>query len=155
MLYDRTGAYETDMAAAIDSPEEIAADDYGVSVEVARRILQAIQDEARRQQATVLSAVIGHLLSGNNLPAKVHALAIAFGLDQLNGFHSQSEVARSLGCTRALISHYVLGWRDVLSGDVPAFDCVKFRKHNHTRKIYADKATSQTLTAKRHRHEHH
>jgi hypothetical protein len=155
MLTARQDSYEPDIAAEIDKPDEIAADRYCVSLATARVILADIDNAARRRQAETLGAIIGHLLSGNNLPAKVHALAIAFGLDQLNGFHSQSEVARELGCTRALISHYVLGWRDVLAGGVGAFDCTKFRKHQRTRKVYAAKATSKTLTEKKKRHEPH
>lgn len=155
VLYENAASYTPDIAAEIDTEEEIAADKYGVSLETARQILKDTKIAVRRQQAAVLSAIIGHLIAGSNLPAKVHALAIAFGLDQLNGFHSQSEIARELGVTRALISHYVLGWRDVLSGGVATFDNLKFRKHNETRQTYREKATSQTLTAKRNRHEHH
>lgn len=154
MLYENTGSYTPDIAAEIDTEEEISADEYGVSIKVARRILRDRQAAVRHHQAEILGAIIGQLLAGNNLSVKVHSLAIAFGFDQLNGFHSQSEIARELGCTRALISHYVLGWRDVLSGGVPAFDCLKFRKRNETRQTYRDKATSATLTAK-HKHEQH
>jgi predicted transcriptional regulator len=155
MLYDKTGSYTPDFAAEIDTEEEIAADEYHVSLATARRILKDRETAVRHHQAEILGAIIGQLLAGNNLPVKVHSLAIAFGFDQLNGFHSQSEIARELGCTRALISHYVLGWRDVLSGDVPAFDCLKFRKRNDTRATYKEKATSKTLTSKRNKHEHH
>ena len=155
MLYENTGSYTPDFASEIDSAEEIAADEYGVSIQTARRILRDREDSVKHSQAAILGAIIGQLLAGNNLSVKVHSLAIAFGFDQLNGFHSQSEIARELGCTRALISHYVLGWRDVLSGGVPAFDCLKFRKHNATRQTYRDKATSKTLTSKRNKHEHH
>lgn len=155
MLYENTGSYTPDFAGEIDSPEEIAADEYGVNIATARRILADRDAAVRHHQAEVLGAIIGQLLSGNNLSVKVHSLAIAFGFDQLNGFHSQSEIARELGCTRALISHYVLGWRDVLSGGVPAFDCLKFRKRNDTRDTYRAKATSATLTSKRNKYEHH
>lgn len=154
MLYENTGSYTPDFASEIDSEEEIAADEYGVGIETARRILKDREIAVRHNQAQVLGAIIGLLLGGNNLAVKVHSLAIAFGFDQLNGFHSQSEIARELGCTRALISHYVLGWRDVLSGGVASFDCLKFRKRNDTRATYRAKATSATLTSKRNKHEH-
>ena len=155
MLYENTGSYTPDFAAEIDSEEEIAADEYGVSLETARRILKDREKAASQYNSQILGSVIGLLLSGNNLPVKVNCLAIAYGFDQLNGFHSQSEIARELGCTRALISHYVLGWRDVLSGGVASFDCLKFRKRNDTRATYRAKATSATLTSKRNKHEHH
>ena len=90
MLYENAASYTPDFAAAIDSAEEIAADEYGVTLDVARKIIMDREAAVRRQQAEVLGAIIGQLLAGSNLPAKVHSLAIAFGLDQLNGFHSQS-----------------------------------------------------------------
>jgi hypothetical protein len=142
------GSYEPDIAALIDTEEEIVADRYGVGLGMARMIIADRDNATRHNQAEVLSAIIGHLIAGNNMPAKVYSLAIAFGLDQLNGFHSQSEIARQLGCTRALISHYVLGWRDVLAGGPGAFDCMKFRKHNETRETYKAKATNPVVQAK-------
>lgn len=149
MTKKQADSYEPDIAAEIDTPEEIAADDYGVSIATARRIIKDREDAIRAAQGQTLGAVIGHLISSNNLTAKVHCLALAVGLDQLNGFHSQSEVARQLGVTRALISHYVLGWRDVLSGGVGNLDCQKFRKRNSTRATYAAKAIDPVLQAKR------
>lgn len=142
-------SYEPDMAAMIDLPEEIVADDYGVTIAVARRILIDRQDVARRGQAEILASVIGLLIQSRNLNVQVHALAIAFGMDELNGAHSQSEVARELGVTRALISHYVLAWRDVLAGGIGAFDNRTFRKRQGTRKTYAKSATNPVIEAKR------
>ena len=155
MLYENAGSYTPDLAAEIDRPDEIAADRYGVSLQTARHILADIEAASRRRQAETLGAVIGSLISGSNLQAKVYSLALAFGLDQLNGFHSQSEVARQIGCTRALISHYVVAWRDVLAGGIGGFDCTKFRKHNETRKTFADKARNPVIQAKNQRYEHH
>jgi hypothetical protein len=137
------------MAELIDSPEEILADEYGVSLAVARRILSDREDLARRGQAQILASVIGLLIQSRNINVQVHALAIAFGMDQLNGAHSQSEIARELGVTRALVSHYVLAWRDVLAGGIGAFDNRTFRKRDSTRKTYAKAATDPILEAKR------
>lgn len=142
-------SYEPDMAALIDTAEEIAADEYGVDLPTARRILSDRQDVVRRSQAEMLAKVIGLLLQSRNPNVQVHALAIAYGMDELNGAHSQSEVARKLGVTRALMSHYVLGWRDLLAGGiVVAFDNLTFRKRNSTRKTYAATATNSVLQAK-------
>ena len=141
-------SYEPDMAAMIDLPEEIVADDYGVTIAVARRIIVDRQDVARRGQAEILASVIGLLIQSRNLNVQVHALAIAFGMDELNGAHSQSEVARELGVTRALVSHYVLAWRDVLAGGVGAFDNLTYRKRQGTRKTYAKSATNPIIQAK-------
>jgi hypothetical protein len=149
VIYEKTGCYTPDFADEIDKPDEIIADRYGVNIITARLILKDQDDAVTKQQASILGAVIGQLIAGNNIRVKVHALAIAYGFDQLNGFHSQSEIAKELGCTRALISHYVTGWRDILAGGIPAFDCLKFRKGNKTRNIYRDKATSKTLSAKK------
>jgi hypothetical protein len=137
------------MAALIDRDEEIIADDYGVDLATAKRILADRADAARRGQAEILATVIALLMGSRNMPVMVHSLAIAFGMDQLNGAHSQSEIARKLGVTRALISHYVLGWRDILAGGVGAFDNRTFRKRNATRKTYAICATDPVLEARR------
>lgn len=142
-------SYEPDMADLIDKPEEIIADEYGVSIAVALRIIADREDRARRGQAQILSSVIGLLIQSRNINVQVHALAIAFGMDQLNGAHSQSEIARELGVTRALISHYVLAWRDVLAGGIGAFDNRTFRKRQGTRQTYAKSATDPILEAKR------
>jgi hypothetical protein len=148
VLYENTGSYTPDFASEIDLPEEITADEYGVDIKTARRILKDREGAVRHHQAEILGAIIGQLLAGNNLPVKVHSLAIAFGFDQLNGFHSQSEIARELGVTRALVSHYVLGWRDVLDGGIGAFENRTFRKRNSTRKTYAKAATNPVIQAK-------
>jgi len=79
----------------------------------------------------MLGRVIGLLLGAKNLAAQVHALAFAAGLDQLNGKRSQAEIARELGCTRALISHYTVGWADVLGISI-----TKFRKSESSRETY-------------------
>ena len=154
MLTDGQASYEPDMAELIDKEEEILADRFGVSIATARKIMAYRDIAVRHQQAQVLAQIIGLLIRSKNLPVMVHSLAIAFGLDSLNGAHSQSEIARQLGVTRALISHYVLGWRDVLAGGIGAFDCLKFRKKNSTRKKYAKQATNPILEIKRkHRYE--
>lgn len=149
VLYENTGSYEVDMAAMIDTEEEIIADEFGVTLPLSRRIIKLRDDAVRREQATMLASVIGLLIRAKNLPAMVHSLALAFGLSELNGVHSQSEVARRLGVTRALISHYVVGWRDILAGKTAAFDCTKFRKGNATREIYRESAESPLIQAKK------
>lgn len=148
MLHDNQASYTPDMAALIDTEEEIIADDLGVSLYTARKIIQMREDAVIRNQSLILARVIGLLLKSKNLPATVHALALASGLDQLNGKKSQADIAREIGCTRALISHYVVGIRDVLSGKDSNFDCLKFRKSNKTREVYAAKTTDPFTRAK-------
>lgn len=148
MLYENQGSYEPDMAELIDKPEEIIADELGISIEAARRVVQMRQDDATAQSALALARVIGFLLNSKNLAAATYGLAIATGLDQLNGIKSQTEVAKKLKCTRALISHYTIAARDVLSGDGHSIDVMKYRKRNETRQTYADQAKSPFLAAK-------
>ena len=148
MIHDNQASYTPDMAAEIDTDDEIAADRYGVGLRVARMILADREAHQRRCEAMILGRVLGLLLASRNLPVMVHALAMAAGLDQLNGAHSEAEVARKLGVTRALLSHYVVGWRDLLSGKAFSFDITKFRKANHTRAAYAETAKSPLLAAK-------
>lgn len=140
--------YLPDMAELIDKPEEIMADDLGVSVTTATKILKLIDDAKKESQARSLSLIIGLMLQSNNHAAMLYAIAFAAGLDELNGAKSQAEIARELGCTRSLISHYVTGVRDVLSGENMQFDITKFRKNNNTRKIYKAKATNPFTQAK-------
>jgi succinate dehydrogenase/fumarate reductase cytochrome b subunit len=101
-----------------------------------------------RQQALTLGKVVGLLLETNNLPVMANAIAFAAGLDQLNGKMSQAQVARELKVTRALVSHYVVGVRDFLSGKSQTFDCTKFRKSNKSRQTFREKATDPFTAAK-------
>jgi hypothetical protein len=131
VLHDHAGATEPDMAAAIDKPDEILADELGVSLAQARQILAIIERYRREELATALGAVIGWMLSGGNVVAKIYGLAFAAGLHQLNGLHSQSEAARQLGVTRALLSHYVVSARDAIGIRV-----TKYRKSDASRESY-------------------
>ena len=142
-------AYWPDVASEIDRPEETLADELGTTPAVALKVMAHTEAEVRRSQSLILGKVVGMLLETSNLPVMAHALAFAAGLDQLNGKRSQAEVARELGVTRALVSHYVIGVRDVLSGKRETFDCTKFRKSNSSRKTFRDKALSPFLEAKR------
>lgn len=148
MLYENTGSYETDYAAEIDTEEEILADELGVNLRQSRAILAKIKDAVRRNESLTLARAIGLMLQSNNLPVTVHAMAIAAGLDQLNGKRSQSDIAKELGCTRALVSHYVVGIRDILSGKDSNFDCFKYRKSQASRETYKRQATDPFTAAK-------
>ena len=148
-------SYTPDRAELIDPEDEIIADEFGVTLIQARRIIKYAQSQCRRTQAEIIAQVIGVLIRSKNIPVMVHALAIAFGLDELNGAHSQAEIAKKLGVTRALLSHYVVGWRDILAGNVAAFDCTKFRKKNETRETYKEKSTSKVVQAKIRKNEYY
>ena len=142
------GAYWPDMADELDTPEEQLADSLGISLKAAKLVMDHVDGEVRKNQAFVLASIIGLLLKANNLPAMAHAIAFASGLDQLNGARSQAKVAEELGVSRALISHYTLGVRDVLSGKNTAFECLKFRKSQASRATFKAKATDPFTAAK-------
>jgi hypothetical protein len=142
-------SYCVDMAAKIDRPEEILAEDLGITPNVALKVMTHTQNEVRKSQALMLGKIVGMFLETSNLPVLSYALACAAGLDQLNGKKSQSKIAEELGVTRALVSHYVVGVRDVLSGKATKFDCTKFRKSQASRKTFQEKAKSPFLAAKR------
>tara|TARA_B110000503_G_scaffold138932_1_gene226113 strand:+ start:526 stop:999 length:474 start_codon:yes stop_codon:yes gene_type:complete len=148
MIIDNLASYEHDYAADIDKPHEILADRYGVSLAVARQIIKDNESNKTEQDALVIGQVIGLLMASKNLPVMVHALAIAAGLDQLNGAKSEKDVADSLGVTRSLLSHYVVGWRDLLSGKQYQFDIIKLRKNNRARSTYSLKTKSPLIAAK-------
>lgn len=149
MINDNLAFHEPDMAELIDTEEEILADRYNVSIKVAKMIIADRSTDGIRHAALILGNVIGLLMASKNTPVMVHALAIAAGLDQLNGAKSEKQVADELGVTRALLSHYVVGWRDLLSGKEYQFDITKMRKRNSTRETYAKQATSPLLTRKK------
>ena len=142
-------AYWPDIASEVDRPEETLADTLGTTPAIAGKVIALIEAEVRKAQSLLLGRAVGLLLETNNLPVMAHAIAFAAGLDQLNGKRSQAQVARELGVTRALVSHYVIGVRDVLSGKANAFDNTKFRKANSSRKTFKEKAISPFLAAKR------
>ena len=148
MLYENTASYTPDFAAEIDTEEEILADDLGISIKQARAVIRFRDAAVSRNESLTLARAIGLMLQSSNLPVTVHAMAIAAGLDQLNGKRSQSDIARELGCTRALVSHYVVGIRDVLSGKDSNFDCLKFRKSQASRETYRKQATDPFTAAK-------
>lgn len=148
-LHAAGAVYHHDYAGEIDKEDEILADELGISPQQANKVIAHTEAEVRRSQSLILGKVVGMLLETSNLPVMAHALAFAAGLDQLNGKRSQAQVARELGVTRALVSHYVIGVRDVLSGKRETFDCTKFRKSNSSRQTFRDKALSPFLEAKR------
>ena len=148
-------AYTPDMAAEVDSASEELAEEFFWFVKnnippskmqvdwlVMKEVIACagawgltVQERERQNLAgkswEMLGRVVAGLMAAKNLAATIHALAFAAGLDQLNGKKSQAEIARDLGCTRALISHYVVGWADVLGLTI-----TKFRKSESSRETY-------------------
>jgi hypothetical protein len=131
----------------VDRPEWILAENLNLGLEEATRVLEwhqvAVAREVDWAKAEQLNLIVSFLIKPTkNLRALVRALALATGLAELNGTHSQAEVARELGVTRALISYYVTTWADLLKINV-----FKFRKASSSREIYREAA--KTSWAKR------
>ena len=150
MIAERQASYEPDMADLIDTEQEILADRYGVSLGAAAKIAKDMEKMQWEKTAQLLSSIFSILAGHKNLRVSVHGLLSALGADSLNGFRNQTEIAKDMGCTRALVSHYTVGWRDALSFQgFPLADCTKFRKGNASRATYAESATNPVLKAKK------
>jgi hypothetical protein len=131
----------------VDKPEWILAENLNLGLEEATRVLEwhqvAVAREVDWAKAEQLNLIVSFLIKPTkNLRALVRALALATGLAELNGTHSQAEVARELNVTRALISYYVTTWADLLKINV-----FKFRKASSSREVYREAA--KTAWAKR------
>jgi len=142
-------AYTPDLCNDIDTEEEILADELNCSIHVARNVLimmrQARIDERENNAASsreLFSIIISKILESDNPRASLFGLACAGGLDQLNELHTQADVGRHLGCSRALVSHYTTAWADLLSGKQGDFTITKYRKSDASRETFAKKATN-------------
>jgi hypothetical protein len=132
---------DPDSAFDVDRPEWKLAEDLRLGLEEAERVhawhLAAIAREIEWAKAEQLNLIVSFLCKPTkNLRALVRGLALATGLAELNGTHSQAEVARELGVTRALMSYYVTTWADLLKINV-----FKFRKGSSSRETYRAAAT--------------
>ena len=137
-----------DDAFDVDKPEWKLAEDLNLGLEEATRVLEWHQVELARELdweiARILNKVLSELIRPcKNIRARVYGLIFATGLDQANGLHSQAEIARELGCTRALISHYTMHWVEIIKLGV-----FKFRKSEDSRKTYKDSAIRTTVDRK-------
>ena len=132
----------------VDRDEWKIAEELNLGLEEATRVLQWHQTELARELdweiARILSKVLSELIRPcKNIRARVYGLIFATGLDQANGLHSQAEIARELGCTRALISHYTIQWVEIIKVGI-----FKFRKSEDSRKTYKDSAIRTTVDRK-------
>ena len=132
---------DPDSAFDVDRPEWKLAEDLRLGLEEAERVhawhLSTIAREIEWAKAEQLNLLVSFLCKPTKtLRALVRGLALATGLAELNGTHSQAEVARELGVTRALMSYYVTTWADLLKINV-----FKFRKGSSSRETYRAAAT--------------
>lgn len=125
-----------DDLTAIDTEVELICEEMGVGEALAERIKEfkdaAVAESVDWEVAQILSKVLSEFTRPcKNLRARVYGLIFAAGLDQANAIHSQAEVARQIGCTRALISHYTTDWADKIRLGV-----FKFRKAESSRSTF-------------------
>lgn len=111
--------YLPDFADEVDrrNPWWLIAEKFDVSEALARRIWEDQQEALSAEKEFIAAHVLSEIASEmirpcKNPRARAFGLMFAAGLDELNGVHSQAEVARELGMTRAAISHWTGYWRN-------------------------------------------
>lgn len=104
-------AFRPDMAAAIDSPAEILADQFMIGITLAAAIWQwhvsAMNRAEQEAQARVTGLIVSYIIRPHK-NRKVRDIGIAFSQGfarELNGIRDMADAAAKFGCTRALISH--------------------------------------------------
>jgi len=106
---------DTDYAAAIDLPEEILADRFGVTRTQALAILawheEATAATVDREKAAYLQIIVGGLLSSKNPKMNAAGLAFAANLDALNGLPCQRQFARENHVSPSAVSKVVKQWQ--------------------------------------------
>jgi hypothetical protein len=122
--------------ALLDSEVDLICEQLGVGPALALAIKQykdhALAESVDWEVAQILSKVLSEFTRPCKNPvARTYGLIFAAGLDQVNSCHSQAEIARKIGCTRALISHYTTVWADKIRLGV-----FKFRKAESSRPTF-------------------
>ena len=125
----------------LDTEVDLICEQLGVGPALARAIKQykdhAMAESVDWEVAQILSKVLSEFTRPCKNPvARTYGLIFAAGLDQVNSCHSQAEIARKIGCTRALISHYTTVWADKIRLGV-----FKFRKSERSRSVFSEAQT--------------
>jgi hypothetical protein len=120
----------------LDHEVDLICEQLGVAPGLARQIKDykdaAVAESVDWEVAQILAKVLSEFTRPcKNLRARVYGLIFAAGLDEANSIHSQAEIARQIGCTRALISHYTTDWADKIRLGV-----FKFRKAESSRQTF-------------------
>lgn len=109
---------DTDYAAAIDLPDEIFADRFGVTRTQAAAILtwheSTTATAVEREKAAYLQIIVGGLLSSKNPKMNAAGLAFAANLDALNGLPCQRQFARENHVSPSAVSKVVKQWQTAL-----------------------------------------
>ena len=114
VYYDENGAHEAhrpDMAAELDAPAEILADQFAIGITAARQIyawhVVIVLRAEKEARARVTGEIVSYLIRPHK-NRKVRDIGIAFSQGfarELNGIRDMSDAAAKFGCTRALISY--------------------------------------------------
>jgi hypothetical protein len=129
-------AYHPDLAGEIDKEEEILADLLGITPKQALSVMEWHEEESKKlsgEHRESFGRVIAFIIQSKNPRLAAYGLGIAGGLDQLDGLPSQAELARGLGVTRSLVSHYVTAAADLLGVTI-----TKYRKSEASREIFSE-----------------
>jgi hypothetical protein len=109
---------EIDFAAVIDTPIEELAEQFGITINQARRLLLWHRAEVgmaiQQAQAHYLQIIVGGLLSAKNPKLSAAGLAFAGDLAALNGLHCQRDYAKQLHVSPSAISKVVKAWQRAL-----------------------------------------
>lgn len=107
-----------DPIIATDEPEDTMADEFGISPEIARKILSwhsfQIDIAVQQEKANYLQIIVGGLLSSKNPKLNAAGLAFAANLAALNGLPCQREFARQNHISASAISKVVRAWSKAL-----------------------------------------
>lgn len=106
---------EFDPADVIDEHAETLADEFGITLPLARRILEwhleGVEAALRIHEADLLAIVVGGLLASDNVRIATAGLAFATGMAATSGLGTQAQFARSAGVSRTIVSRSTLAWK--------------------------------------------
>jgi hypothetical protein len=103
------------MATACDTMEDILAEQFDVSLDIARRIAHwhtsVVERESDERKAAVIARIAGTFLNASNAKLSSAGLAYAVGLDSLNGLGTMAEYAATIGVSRQAVSKVAKQWQ--------------------------------------------
>lgn len=109
---------EIDVASFIDTPAEILAETYALTLAQADALILWCKAQTaaaiRSHEAHLLQVIVGGLLAAKNPKLSAAGLAFAANLSALNGLGSQSEYAKDNSVSRSAISKIVKAWQRAL-----------------------------------------
>src|SRR5215813_12589781 len=120
-------AITINIAAELDTPDEITAEEFNVAIDTARAFNAKLNEATERARiqgaAEVLSQLVVIFLERcKNREARDWGLAFSIGLgSRMNGIRDLAHAARVLNCTRALLSRYKRRFDSLLPADIRVY----------------------------------